>query len=24
VMKFLWNLAVTHRFRGGHAHSFED
>jgi hypothetical protein len=24
VMKFLWNLVVTHRFRGGHAHSFED
>jgi MoaA/NifB/PqqE/SkfB family radical SAM enzyme len=24
VIKFLWNLMVTHRFQGGHAHSFED
>jgi hypothetical protein len=24
IIKFLWNLTVTHRFRGGHAHSFED
>ena len=24
VIKFVWDLAVTHRMQGGHAHSFED
>jgi MoaA/NifB/PqqE/SkfB family radical SAM enzyme len=24
VIKWLWGLMVTHRFKGGHAHSFED
>src|SRR5260370_21616 len=23
VIKFLWNLAVTHRFQGGHPHTFQ-